>query len=126
MTKDRRYINQRAGEVVDDVDVRPFRDILAELGEGSTEQELSEAMWDLLQRVQDTGKQGSVSLVITVTPNGAGRVGVKDEVKLKLPEYARPTTAFYLDGQGNATRRNPDQPEIPNLVHAINLVHKEA
>lgn len=84
MTKDRRYINQRTGEVVDDVDVRPFRDILAELGEGSTEQELSEAMWDLLQRVQDTGKQGSVSLVITVTPNGAGRVGVKDEVKLKI------------------------------------------
>uniref|UniRef100_A0AAU8B0N4 Uncharacterized protein n=1 Tax=Dulem virus 32 TaxID=3145750 RepID=A0AAU8B0N4_9CAUD len=117
MASDRRYINQRTGEVVDNIDVRPFREILAELGEGSTEQELSEAMWDLLQRVQDTGKQGTVTLAITVAPNGAGRIEVKDEVKLKLPEYARPATAFYLDKQGNATRRNPDQPEIPGVTH---------
>ena len=114
---ERRYINPRTGEVVDDVTVRPFGDVLAELGEGATQQELSEALWDLLQRVQDTGKAGSLTLVIAAAPNGAGRVEIKDEVKLKLPEYARPTTAFYLDRSGNATRRNSDQSEIPGIVN---------
>lgn len=112
----RNYVNPVTGEIVEDPPIRPFRDVLAELGEGSTEQELSTALWDLLQRVQDTGKAGSVTLIIAVAPNGAGRIEVKDEVKLKLPEYARPTTAFYVDKCGNASRRNPDQPEIPGVT----------
>jgi len=117
MATDRRYIDPRTGEVVENPAIRPFRDILAELGEGSTESELSEAMWDLVQRVQDTGKAGSVTLTIAVSPNGAGRIEIKDEVKLKLPEFARPTTAFFVASQGNLSRRNPDQPEIPGVIN---------
>lgn len=114
MTK-RSYTNPRTGEVTDDPDIRPFDQILRDLGEGSTNHELSEALWDLLQRVQDTGKSGSLSLVITVAADGAGRAAVKDEIKVKLPEYSRTPTAFFIDRQGNATRRDPNQPEIPGV-----------
>ena len=117
MSTERRYVNPRTGEVIDDPEIRTFGQILAELGEGSTVVELSQAMWDLLQRVQDTGKAGSVTLTISVALNGVGSVEVKDEVKLKLPEYARPTTSFYIDKFGNASRRNPNQPEIPGVHH---------
>lgn len=117
MSTERRYVNPKTGEVIDDPEIRPFGQILAELGEGSTVDELSRAMWDLLQRVQDTGKAGSVTLTINVALNGVGRVEVKDEVKTKLPEYARPTTSFFIDKFGNASRRNPDQPEIPGVTH---------
>ena len=117
MTTERRYVNPRTGEVTDDPEIRPFGQILAELGEGSTVIELSEAMWDLIQRVQDTGKAGSVSLTINVALNGVGRVEVRDEVRVKLPEYARPTTSFFIDKHGNASRRNPDQPEIPGVTN---------
>lgn len=117
MTTERRFVNPKTGEVIDDPEIRPFGQILAELGEGSTVTELSQAMWDVLQRVQDTGKAGSVSLTINVALNGVGRVEVKDEVKVKLPEYARPTTSFFIDKNGNASRRNPDQPEIPGVTH---------
>lgn len=117
MSTERRYVNPKTGEVIDDPEIRPFNQILAELGEGSTVIELSQAMWDLLQRVQDTGKAGSVTLTINVALNGVGRVEVKDEVKTKLPEYARPTTSFFIDRFGNASRRNPDQPEIPGVTH---------
>ena len=57
-----RYTNPRTGEVVDDPDVRPFDEVLRELGEGMTLSELSEAFWDLIQRVQGTGKAGLLTL----------------------------------------------------------------
>ena len=45
------------------------------------------------------------------------RIQVKDEVKVRLPEFGRPTTAFFIDNTGNASRRDPNQPEIPGVTH---------
>lgn len=117
MASERTHVDPRTGEITENVAIRPFRDILSELGEGATESELAEAMWDLVQRVQDTGKAGSLTLTIRVEANGQGRVEVKDEVKLRLPEFARPTTAFFIAKAGNLSRRNPQQPEIPGVTH---------
>lgn len=36
-----------------------------------------------------------------------GWLEIKDEVSLKLPEYNRPTTAFFIDREGNPSRRDP-------------------
>lgn len=117
MPAERRYVNPRTGEIVDDPAIRPFKDVLTELGEGATHAELSDAFWELLQRVQDTGKAGTLTLQIAIAPNGNGRIDVKDEVKLKLPEFNRPQTAFFIDKHGNASRRDPNQPEIPGVTH---------
>ena len=116
MPSERRYMNPKTGEVIDNPIIRPFKDVLIELGEGSTHSELSDAFWELLQRVQDTGKAGSLTLQIAISPNGAGRIDVKDEVKLKLPEFNRPQTVFFVDNSGNASRRDPNQPEIPGVT----------
>lgn len=114
---DRIYTNPTTGEVTENPAIRPFSAILRELSEGATESELSEAFWDLLQRVQDTGKAGSLALTIKVASDGRGRIQVLDEVKLRLPEYNRPPTGFFIDKSGNASRRDPNQPEIPGVVH---------
>ena len=111
----RQYTNPRTGEVHDDPEIRPFTEVLRELGEGSTESELSEALWDLVQRVQDTTKAGSLTLTLAVGFDGYGRLTIKDEVKLKLPEFNRPVTAFFVDKTGNASRRDPNQPVIPGV-----------
>ena len=95
--------------------MRPFSQVLQELGEGSTLAELSEAFWDVIQRVQETAKAGSLTLHIAVGFDGQGRLVVKDEVKTKLPEFSRPETRFFVDKHGNASRRNPDQPLLPSL-----------
>ena len=116
---DRTYTNPQTGEVIADPPIRPFSAVLHELGEGSTESELGEAFWDLLQRVQDTGKAGSVTLTIKVAGDGRGRVQVLDEVKLRLPEYNRPQTSFFIDKHGNASRRDPNQPEIPGVTRIV-------
>ena len=117
MPSERRYVNPKTGEVIDNPIIRPFKDVLIELGEGSTHSELSDAFWELLQRVQDTGKAGTLTLQIAISPNGAGRIDVKDEVKLKLPEFNRPSSSFFIDNSGNASRRDPNQPEIPGVTH---------
>ena len=67
---DRTYTNPQTGEVVTDPTIRPFSAVLHELGEGTTESEMGEAFWDLLQRVQDTGKPGSLTLTIKITGDG--------------------------------------------------------
>jgi len=105
----------KTGEVVNDVEPRQFDQFLRELSEGATNSELSDALWDLVDRVQDTGKAGVLTLQIAVGFDGQGRIQVKDNVNLKLPEFSRPTTAFFVDKQGNATRRDPNQPELPSL-----------
>ncbi len=111
---DRTYTNPRTGEVVD-AEPRPFDQVLRELGEGATLSELSEAFYDVIQRVQETSKAGSVTLHLAIQFDGQGRLVVKDEVKQKLPEFSRPETRFFVDKQGNASRRDPNQPMIPSL-----------
>lgn len=115
--QDRRYTDPITGEVHEDITPRPFDEVLRELGEGATNSEMGEAFYDLLQRVQDTGKTGSLTLTITVAADGRGRVQTKDEVKVKLPEFNRMPTAFFLDRTGNASRRDPLQPQIPGVTH---------
>ena len=113
---DRTYIDPKTAEVKD-ATPRPFDEFIRELAEGATNSELSDGLWDLLQRVQDTGKAGTLSLSIAVGFDGKGRIQVKDEVKVRLPEFGRPTTAFFIDNTGNASRRDPNQPEIPGVTH---------
>ena len=114
---ERRYIHPRTGEIIEDPEIRPFHEVLRDLGEGATDSELSEGLWDLVQRVQETGKAGSLHLTLSVGFDGQGRISTKDEVKVKLPEFNRPTTAFFIDGTGNPSRRDPNQPEIPGVTH---------
>lgn len=114
---DRHFTDPRTGEVVVP-EIRPFDKVLAELGEGRTLSELSDAFWDVIQRVQETAKGGSLTLTIAVGFDGQGRLVVKDEVKTKLPEFSRPETRFFVDKMGNASRRDPNQPVLPSLEDA--------
>ena len=111
---ERSYTNPKTGEVVD-IEPRSFDQVLRELGEGQTLSELSEAFYDVIQRVQETSKAGSVTLHLAVCFDGQGRLVIKDEVKQKLPEFSRPETRFFVDKGGNASRRDPNQPLLPSL-----------
>ena len=114
---ERRHINPRTGEVVDDPAIRPFADWLREQSAGTTHEELSGALYDLAERVRETGKKGTLTLTVEVEPmKGDTQVlVVYDQIKLRLPEFARPASVFYADDQGNLSRSNPDQPELAGL-----------
>jgi len=97
--------------------IRPFADWLLEQAKGKTHAELGEGLHDLIARVQDTGRKGTITLTVTVEPmkKDASLLVVSDEIKIKLPEYDRPAGVFYADRNGNLTRDNPDQLSFESL-----------
>ena len=114
---DRRRTDPTTGEVVDDPAIRPFADWLREQSSGKTHDEMSESLWDLIARVQETGKKGHLILSISIEPMKGDEsvLVVSDEIKLKLPEFPRKPSVFYADRNGNLTRSNPNQPELTVL-----------
>lgn len=97
--------------------VRPFADFLIEQAAGRTHHELGEGLHDLISRVRDTGKKGTITLCVTVAPmkDNVDVLVVSDEIKLKLPEHNRKDSIFYPDENGNLTRRDPRQLDFESL-----------
>jgi hypothetical protein len=96
--------------------VRPFTEFLLQQAYGGTHDELTYGLHDLIAAVKDHGKAGSLTLTISVAPVGAGaerQVMVTDRVALKAPTGKRPTSMFFVDDDGNLTRKDPRQPELP-------------
>lgn len=101
-------------DVTDLPAIRPFTEWLAEHRDGELNVEVSEALHDLIRRVQMTGRAGQLALVLTV--KGAGdMVAVTDDVTIKPPKTDREVKSYFVDGEGNLTRANPHQPELPGL-----------
>lgn len=102
----------------DDRQVKPFAAFLQETARGKTHTELSQALHDLVAKVIETGKKGTLTYVVTVQPldkDGAAMT-ISDEIKLKLPEHDRGTHIAFVDKNGNLQRTNPDEPELPLVV----------
>lgn len=102
----------------DDPVIRPFADALREMQAGRTHTELSEQLHELIARVRDTGKKGSLTLTITVAPvknASENTLTVSDVVTAKLPAHDRRVSLFYADADGNLTRRDPNQLEFESL-----------
>lgn len=71
--------------------------------------ELSDGLRELVQKVQDTGKQGSITLTLTVKPlDGDSNVlTVNDEIRVKAPEHSRKGSIAFPDHWGNLSRSDP-------------------
>ena len=97
--------------------VRPFADWLREQAGGKSHEELSDALYDLVQRVRDTGKKGNVIYTISVGPmkGDSDVLVIDDQIKLKLPEHDRKASLFYTDKTGNLTRNDPQQLTFESL-----------
>jgi len=101
-----------------DIVVRPFADFLREQARGTTHEELGESLHDLVARVRDTGKKGSLQLTITVElldKDPDGPLVIADQIKLRLPEHDRKPSIFYTDADGNLSRTDPQQLAFESL-----------
>lgn len=109
--------NTMTADEADEIVVRPFADFLREQSSGSSHEELSEGLHDLIARVRDTGKKGVLIYTVNVqTLKGDTAIlMVTDEIKLKLPEHDRKGSVFYADKQGNLTRNDPAQTKFESL-----------
>lgn len=91
----------------DIVDPQEFSAFL--LKRPATHEELSVKLHDLVQAVRDTGKKGSLTLKIVVSPfkNDTTTLEVADDVKLVMPQHDRKPGIFFPDKDGNLTRDSP-------------------
>ena len=88
-----------------------FTHVLAQLDYGQTAEDLSEKLYECIERARDTGKQAKLTLTLTVKPSGrdTGQFELKDQVKTALPAYDRGMTLLFATPEGNLQRENPRQ-----------------
>lgn len=103
----------------DDRHVRPFAEFLVAHRKGMLHDELSDALNAMAESVREL--DGAAKLTITITMKPAAKlagdiVEIADTVKVVLPEPARGSALWWVDGAGNLSRRDPNQPELPLRV----------
>ena len=85
---------------------------------GITQQEMSEALQAAKERAMQTGKAASVTLKITLAPDGRDQHGNVSQMEIKarvtqtLPAFDRGKTLVFATPDGY-TRNDPSQPELP-------------
>lgn len=98
--------------------VRPFADVLRDLGRGHVADEASLALTDLVQHVIDTGKKGRVTLHVEVEPfkGSVSTLMVSARVDSRLPQPEPVAAVFFPDKHGNLHRNDPNQPTFEDLA----------
>lgn len=103
------------------VEPRPFTQFLHEQRKGRLHDDLSGALKEVVAKVAEHGRQGSITLTLKIKPaDQEGMVSIFDQLKITAPEPEIRPSLFYIDGDGNVSRRDPNQMELPATgLHAV-------
>jgi hypothetical protein len=96
--------------------VKPFATALHEIAAGAAADRASRLLQELVTAVAETGKKGTLTVLVTVQPYKAGgTLDVTAKVTSKPPQdiEAEVSGIFYHDKAGNLRRENPNQPPLP-------------
>lgn len=100
---------------MNDNDPQQFAEWMLEHRSGGFHAELSAKLADLHRACWDTQKRGTLTVKITVTPNG-NQFSYVDDVKVSAPEAGKPLSLFFFDEDtGEVSRNDPRQMEIDGL-----------
>ncbi len=83
---------------------------------GGLMDEASEGLRVITKAVHATGKKGKLVIEITVAPINQGKsqaVAVLDTVTVKAPQFARDMGIFFVTDEGELSRNDPRQRELP-------------
>ena len=95
--------------------LRNFGLVMAALEDGRFQRDLSESFRELVKGLEDhpAGKaKGKVALQLSVSI-ADGIVEITGDYKVTAPKLARGRSVFWTTPEGNLTRRNPNQPDLP-------------
>lgn len=96
-------------------DPQAFAEWMLEHRSGGFHNELSKKLSDLHRAVYETQKQGTLTIKVTIKPNG-GQFSYVDDVKSSTPEAGKPLSLFFYDEDtGSVSRNDPRQMEIDGL-----------
>lgn len=108
MPKTSQTVDRETGEITEGT-IRPFADILRDLGKGQVADQAALQLTDLVQAVQTYGRQGTFTLQIKVAPvkGSVGQVTVAAVAKSSPPEADPIAGVFFTDDLGNLSRNDP-------------------
>jgi hypothetical protein len=99
--------------------LKSFGHFLTDLNSGQTLAGLTADLAELLQEVKATGRSGSLTLKVKVSPAAkpgqeVDKITITAERKLELPKPDAPSDFFWLTDNAEPTRQHPRQ-------HALDL-----
>ena len=89
--------------------IRPITDTLRHLGAGVMLDEASEQLADLVKRVDETGKPGSMTIKINLRRATAGALALTSDVTVKKPPEPKLETLLFPTVEGNLLTQDPRQ-----------------
>lgn len=96
-------------------DEQLITEILSQLRFGTLDTELGEKFHELVNRVENTNRQGTLTLTLKVKPAGKGRIDIIDDIKLSLPKEEKGSSVMFVTPEGRLQRQDPRQLEIEAL-----------
>ncbi|MEM8558794.1 MAG: hypothetical protein AAGG50_13325 [Bacteroidota bacterium] len=114
----------QTGEITEQDPLEPLRHLSA----GTFPDDFAEDLAELITAVQDTGKSGTLTLVLKVEQKGRyDQIEVTPDIKLKRPRHTLPSSLFYTtDGGDGASgmrlvREDPRQTELDLRTTEANI-----
>ena len=102
-----------ADRTTTDTPPRPFIEVLKDTGKGTAARNASHLLREVVTAVTDTGKPGTVTVTIKIESPKKGRfLLVSAEAKAKIPELETEESIWFVDGNDNLTRHDPNQLEL--------------
>lgn len=90
-----------------------FLDLLRQHRFGECLNELGQAMRNIVDAAQLTGKPGGITLKIIFDPTKSGAVEIMDDIAVKMPKAEKVGSLFFVGENGQLVRNNPNQLEMP-------------
>lgn len=98
--------------------LKRFTDVLADIRNGDVITDLTDELRELVARVRETGRPGSLTLTLKVKQMSKG-VGsalvIEDDIKKKLPVAEKGTTVLFATEDGELQRNDPRQPRLIDI-----------
>jgi hypothetical protein len=104
--------------------MRLITDVLRDIRKGRPVEEASMALADVVRAVDETGKEGSVTITLKVKPakHGGPEKTLLAEVRAKKPIAEIAPAVFFSDQHGDLHRYDPRQEEMA-LEEADPTIH---
>ena len=92
-----------------------FTDVLRQIRKGRPVEEATQALQDVVKAVDETGKSGSVTVILKIEPakHGGPEKKIIAEIKAKKPIAESAPAIFFSDSDGDLLRSDPNQEEMP-------------
>src|SRR5580704_8181361 len=107
--------------------MRLITDVLRDIRKGRPVEEATQALADVVRAVDETGKEGSVTVTLKIKPSkhGGPEKTLIAEVKAKKPVADIAPAVFFSDEDGDLHRVDPKQEEM-RLEEANPTLHGAA